>query len=72
MRLLLLLWFVAKDVRSGKEVAALGKTALRMTLGTWGYGREPAPSNLTTDFSLIHTIYLNVSKSYPKETLFYF
>ena len=31
-----------------------------------------APSNLTTDVSQIHTIYLNASKIYPKETLFYF
>ena len=31
-----------------------------------------APSNLTTDFSQIQTIYLNASKIYPKETLFYF
>ena len=30
------------------------------------------PSNLTTDFSQIHTIDLNASKIYPKETLFYF
>ena len=31
-----------------------------------------SPSNLMTDFSQIHTIYLNASKIYPKETLFYF
>ena len=28
-------------MRSRKEVAALGKQALKVTLGTWGYWREP-------------------------------
>ena len=41
MQLLLLLCFVAKDMRSRAEVAALGKTALKVTLGTWDYWREP-------------------------------
>ena len=41
VRLLLLLRFVAKDMRSRAEVAALGKAALKVTLGTWGYWREP-------------------------------
>ena len=31
-----------------------------------------APSNLTTEFSQIHTIHLDASKIYPKEALFYF
>ena len=41
VRLLLLLCFVAKDMRSRAEVAAFGKAALKVTLGTWGYWREP-------------------------------
>ena len=40
-RHLLLFCSVAKDMRSRKEVAALGKQALKVTLGTWGYWREP-------------------------------
>ena len=38
---LLLFCSVAKDMRSRKGVAALGKQALKVTLGTWGYWREP-------------------------------
>ena len=32
---------LAKDLRTRKEVAALGRPALKVTLGTWGYWREP-------------------------------
>ena len=39
--LLLLLCFVAQDMRTRADVAALGKPALQVTLGTWGYWREP-------------------------------
>ena len=39
VKLVLLLCFVAKDMRSSSEVAALGKAALKVTLGTWGYLR---------------------------------
>ena len=39
-RHLLLFCFVAKDMRSRKEVAALRKQALKVTFGTWGYWRE--------------------------------
>ena len=38
---LLLFCSVAKDMRSRKEVAAPGKQALKVTLGTCGYWREP-------------------------------
>ena len=31
----------AKDMRIRKEVTPLGKQALKVTLGTWGYWREP-------------------------------
>ena len=31
---------IAKDMRSRKEVAALGRAALMVILGTWGYWRE--------------------------------
>ena len=31
---------LAKDMRTRKEVAALGRPALKVTLGTWGYWRE--------------------------------
>ena len=41
MYLLLLLCLVAKGVRTCAEVAALGKPALKVTLGTWGYWRVP-------------------------------
>ena len=37
----LLFCSVAKDMRSCKEVAALGKQILKVTLGTWGYWRDP-------------------------------
>ena len=37
----LLFCSVAKDMRSCKAVAALGKQALKVTLGTWGYWRVP-------------------------------
>ena len=40
-RQLLLFCFVAKDMRSSKEFVALGKQALKVTLGTWGHWREP-------------------------------
>ena len=40
-RHLLLFCYVAKDMCHRKEVAALGKQALKVTLGTWGYWREP-------------------------------
>ena len=38
---LVLFCSVAKDMRSCKEVAALGKQALKVTLCTWAYWREP-------------------------------
>ena len=38
---LLLFCSVAKDMRSRTEVAALGKQAVKVTLGTWGYWRDP-------------------------------
>ena len=38
---LLLFCSVAKDMRTSKEVAALGRPALKVTIGTWGYWREP-------------------------------
>ena len=31
---------LAKDMRTRKEIAALGRPALKVTLGTWGYWRE--------------------------------
>ena len=37
---LLIFWSVAKDMCSRKEVAALAKQALKVTLGTWSYWRE--------------------------------
>ena len=33
--------FVAKDMRTRAEVVALGKAALKVTIGTWGWWREP-------------------------------
>ena len=36
-----LLYFSVKDMRSRAEVAALGTQALKVTLGTWGYWRQP-------------------------------
>ena len=41
MRDTLFFFSVSKDMRSRKEVAALGRPALKVTLGTWGYWREP-------------------------------
>ena len=38
---LLLSCSLAKDMRTRKEVAALGRPALKETLGIWGYWQEP-------------------------------
>ena len=46
MFLLLLLCFAAKDMCPRAEVAALGKQALKVTLGTWGYWWEPEGKSL--------------------------
>ena len=61
-----------EDDRTRDWLAGLTNMTLNKVLLPAGESVHQAPSNLTTDLSQIHTIYLNASTIYPKETLFYF